>query len=145
MRVVLDVNVLVSAIISPHGSPGKILNLWEKDQFDLILSPAILDELERVIHYPKIQGKYTLPEEQVKQFIDLISSQSIIVDPSMKINLVRGDPPDNRFLECAREGGATYIVTGDNDLLDLKEYEGIEILLPSVFLAILEIESKKNG
>jgi putative PIN family toxin of toxin-antitoxin system len=140
MRVVLDANVLVSAAISSHGNPSKILDSWEKEKFDLVVSSAILDELERVIHYPRIQQKYHLPEEHVEQFIGLLSSQVITVNPSQEINAIKKDPSDNRYLECAKAGNASYIVTGDRHLLELKEYDGIVILPPAGFMALLELE-----
>jgi putative PIN family toxin of toxin-antitoxin system len=145
MRVVLDANVLISATISRRGSPGKILDLWEKEKFDLVLSPSILEELERVIHYPKIQQKYHLPEERVEQFLGLISNQSITVTPHPKINVIEKDPSDNRYLECAKAGNASYIVTGDRHLLELKEFKGIVILPLAGFIALLELEAKNRG
>ena len=143
MRVILDVNVLLSAAISGGGNPGKILDLWEKNQFDLVVSPPILEELERVIHYPKIQQKYRLAEEYVDNFLGLIGNQAIIVNPSKNLNVIERDPSDNRYLECAKEGNASYIVTGDKHLLELKEYAGIVILTPTWFLAILRLEGKE--
>lgn len=145
MRVVLDANVLVSGTISRRGSPGKILDLWEQEKFDLVMSSPILEELERVIHYPKIQQKYQLPEEQVEQFLGLISNQSITVTPSRKIDVIEKDPSEDRYLECAKAGNASYIVTGDRHLLELKEFDGIVILPPAGFIALLELESKNKG
>ena len=63
MRVVLDANFLISAVISPRGTPAQILRLWEGEEFELVISPPILAELERAIHYPRIQEKYNLSEE----------------------------------------------------------------------------------
>ena len=142
MRVVLDANVLVSAVISRQGNPGRILDLWEKDAFDLVVSPQIIKETERVIHYPKIQKKYHLPEEHVEKFLGLIGSQAIVVNPTHEIGVIEKDPPDNRYLECAKESQASYIVTGDRHLLELKEYKGIVILPPVGFLALLDMEGK---
>ena len=144
MRVVLDANVLVSAVISRQGSPGRILDLWEKDVFDLIVSPKIIKELERVIHYPKIQEKYHLPEGHIEKFLGLIGSLAIVVNPAQGIEVIEKDPPDNRYLECAKESQASYIVTGDKHLLELKEYEGVVILPPAGFLALLRLEKRKS-
>jgi putative PIN family toxin of toxin-antitoxin system len=139
VRLVLDVNVLVSAVISVGGNPGKTLDLWEQEQFDLIVSPPILEELEHVIHYPRIQQKYRLPEEYVEKFLGLIGNQAIVTNPSKKLNVIEKDPSDNRYLDCAKEGNASYIVTGDKHLLDLKEYDGIVILTATGFLATLRL------
>lgn len=61
-----------------------------------------------------------------------------------EIKVIEKDPPDNRYLECAREGQASYIVTGDKHLLEIKEHEGIVILPPAGFLALMELEKKKK-
>jgi hypothetical protein len=139
MRVVLDVNVLISAVISPRGNPAQILRLWEQEGFELVVSPPILEELERVIHYPRIQEKYSLSEEHVKQFLQMIGSGVTIVEPSVELSVIEKDPPDNRYLECAIAAGASYIVTGDDHLLGLKEYRGVAILNPTEFLALVKL------
>jgi putative PIN family toxin of toxin-antitoxin system len=140
MHVVLDANVLVSALISPQGAPGEILEAWEKDRFDLVVSPATLDELGRVLHYPRIQQKYSLPADKLEQFLRLIAGQAIVVNPTQELAVIQADPSDNRYLECAKAAEAAYIVTGDKHLLELGEFEGTVILPPAGFLAVLELE-----
>ena len=140
MRVVLDANVFISAVISSQGNPAEILRLWERGKFDLVVSAPLLEELERVIHYPRIQKRYNPSEEYVQRFLRLISNMAIIVEPSVELDIVEKDPSDNRYLECALAGGAAYIVTGDTHLLELREYRGIIILDPVGFLAILALE-----
>jgi uncharacterized protein len=142
MHVVLDANVLVSALISPQGAPGEILAAWEKDRFDLVVSPATLDELGRVLHYPRIQQKYNLPADKLEQFLHLVVGQAIVVNPMKELAVIEADPSDNRYLECAKEGDAAYIVTGDKHLLDLGEFEGTIILPPAGFQAVLEFEGQ---
>ena len=83
MQVVLDANVLISAVISSSGAPARILRLWEEERFDLLLSPPILEELDRVIHYPRIQQRYNLPEEEIARFLQLIRSGVIVVEPQV--------------------------------------------------------------
>jgi putative PIN family toxin of toxin-antitoxin system len=144
MRVVLDTNVIVSALISSQGAPGETLQAWERDRFDLVVSPATLDELGRVLHYPKIQKKYNLPTEHLDRFLRTISSQAILVNPTKELKVIKADPSDNRYLECAQEGDAAFIVTGDKHLLDLGEFEGTIILPPAGFLAVLELEGKQK-
>ena len=142
MHVVLDANVLVSALISPRGAPGAILDAWEQDHFDLVVSPAILAELGRVLHYPRIQQKYSLPAERLEQFLRSITGQAVLADPVPELAVIEADPADNRYLECAKAGAASYIVTGDKHLLDLGEFEGTVILPPAGFLAVLAHEGK---
>jgi putative PIN family toxin of toxin-antitoxin system len=142
MHVVLDANVLVSALISPRGAPGEILAAWEKERFDLEVSLATLDELGRVLRYPRIQKSYNLPVVQLEQFLRLIVSQAVVVHPTQELALIQADPADNRYLECAKAGDAAYIVTRDKHLLDLGEFEGTIILPPAGFLAVLKLEGK---
>jgi putative PIN family toxin of toxin-antitoxin system len=139
MQVVLDTNVLISAVISSRGAPAQILRLWEEERFDLLVSPSILEELERVIRYPRIQQRYNLPETEVARFLQLIRIGAVLVEPKIEIMAIAADPSDNRCLECAVEGGASYIISGDQHLLELEEFEGIVILAPAVFVAILNL------
>ncbi len=138
MFVVLDANVFVSALISPLGAPAEILRLWEEEAFGVMISPAILEEIARVLRYPKIQKAYNLAEEEIKVFFKLIESAAILLEPTENIAAVEQDEADNRYLECAVAGEAAYIVTGDKHLLAIKTYEGIEILQPAAFLMALE-------
>ena len=105
----------------------------------MVVSQPILEELERVIHYPRIQGRYHLPEDDVARFLQLIRSGAIVVEPNVEISAIGRDPPDNRYLECAVEAGASYIVSGDQHLLELGEFQGIVILPPAGFLAVLKL------
>jgi putative PIN family toxin of toxin-antitoxin system len=139
MQVVLDANVLVNAVISSRGAPAQILRLWEEERFDVLVSRPILEELERVLHYPRIQQKYDLLEEDVATFLRFMRSGAIIVEPNDKITVIERDPTDNRYLECAVAGGASYIVSGDQHLLELGEFRGIVILPPAGFLAALNL------
>jgi putative PIN family toxin of toxin-antitoxin system len=139
MQVVLDANVLISAVISSRGAPAQILRLWEEERFDLVVSQPILQELERVIHYPRIQQRYNLPEEDVVRFLRLVRGGAIVVEPDFEIQAIERDPSDNRYLECAIEAGASYIVSGDQHLLELGEFQGIVILPPAAFLAVLKL------
>ena len=140
MRVVLDANVLVSALISAKGAPAKLVACWQDEKLDVLVSPAILQELDRVLHYPRLQERYHLPEEDVQRFSRLLGRQAIEVVPSEELAVIERDPTDNRYLECAVAGNASLIVTGDQHLLGLGEYEGIQILTPAGFLALLRLE-----
>ena len=137
MIVVLDANVFMSAMISPQGTPAEILRLWEQAAFDVAISPAILREIDRVIHYPKIQKKYNLVEKDIEAFFRLIDSAAVLVIPAEMIDAVDQDETDNRYVECAVAANASYIVTGDKHLLGLKAYQSIEILRPAAFLTAL--------
>jgi putative PIN family toxin of toxin-antitoxin system len=139
MRVVLDANVFVSALISGRGAPAAVLASWREEAFDIVVSPAILGELERILHYPRLRQEYKLPNADIGRFLQLLREFAVEVSPVEELDVVKEDAADNRYLECALAGGASVIVTGDHHLLDLGQYEGIHILSPAGFLAFLEL------
>jgi putative PIN family toxin of toxin-antitoxin system len=144
MRVVLDANVLVSAILSPRGTPAQILNAWRAEQFDLVISHAIVAELDRVFRYPKIAKRHRWSEEQLQTFLDTLSHIAILTPGILTLAVITEDPPDDRYLECAVEGEAAYIVSGDRLLLRLGVYQGIPILTPRAFLEVLQRQPKPS-
>lgn len=136
MRVVLDANIYVSALISTNGNPGRIISKWLDDEFELLVSTAILTEVLRVTEYERIQRKYGRVKENRLAFVQLLTAQGIMIEPTEVLAVVQNDESDNRYVECAVAGGADYIVTGDVHLLALGEYRGIIILTPAAFLAL---------
>lgn len=133
----LDTNVIVSGTIGNSGSPFIILEAWRKGRFILITSQTLIDEVERVFRYPRIQKKYHITEKQVTNVIKNLINYSIATPRNIKLSVITKDPPDNEVLIAALEGEADYIVTGDADLLELKSYKGIKIVLPSEFVELL--------
>ena len=133
IRAVLDTNTIVSGI-GWSGPPQAILNAAIQEKFVLLLSMDLLDELRRVLAYPRLRF---LSQTQVREVLALLPHIVITVEPEERIAVVRRDPSDNRVLECAVAGEATHIVTGDKDLLDLKSFRNIPIMTPAVFLRIL--------
>jgi putative PIN family toxin of toxin-antitoxin system len=142
MRVVLDVNIIVSALISPLGSPAQIIDLWEQNLFDLVVTRDILEELERVLHYPKIQKHYHLSETQIAKLLHHLKRQATFVSPTQTLSLINDDLSDNRYLEAAVTSQADYLISGDIHLLKLKRHGQTEILLPAGFLALLRLDQK---
>ena len=140
MIVVLDTDVLVSATLSPKGNPAKILNRWEADEFEVVTSPPLIHELERVLTCPRVRRRLQLSDDEMDTLLKRLSVVATIVDPHPNLDVIQTDPADNRVLECAAAGEATYIVTGDNHLLGLKEYQQVVILDPAAFLAVLQLE-----
>jgi len=137
IRVVLDANVFVSAVLSPGGIPAKILTAWRDERFHLVMSPAILDEIHRVLRYPKIRRRHRWREERLRLFLEELTHLAILTPGELTINVIKEDPSDNRYLECAVEGDAEYVVSGDQHLLQLATYQRIKILTPREFLEVL--------
>lgn len=138
MNVVLDANVYVSALISPTGPPAQIIQHWENDQFEVVISPAIVDEIARVLEYPRLVDRYHQIKQHRSTFLAMLQETAIMVHPNQKLSVVQTDESDNRYLECAVAGQAQYLVTGDPHLLQLGSYQGLVILNPAAFLTLLQ-------
>jgi uncharacterized protein len=131
-RVVLDTNTIVSGL-GWGGVPGAALDAALAGQCEIITSPALLDELRRVLAYPKLQAVIGDADE----LIELLALAAIVITPTETVELVR-DPDDNRLIEAAQAGHADIIVTGDQDLLTLRHIGQISILTPREFLDALQ-------
>lgn len=140
MRVVLDTNIFISALISRQGSPAKILDKWQKKEIEVVVSSAIIAEIYRVTGYERLQKKYHRIREEREGLIDDLRKFATIVEPQQKLSVVLADESDNRYIECAVDSGANYVVTGDPHLLAVNEYQGIVMISPATFLAILETD-----
>lgn len=136
MRVVLDTNVVASRYVSPIGPPARIFSLWETNEFELIISEAILAEYKRVLMYPHLQARHRMDDQQIDVELNDLRRFATVVEVDITLTVITEDPSDNKFVECAVAGDADYIVSGDKHLLDLGEYRGIQILSPAIFLAL---------
>jgi putative PIN family toxin of toxin-antitoxin system len=140
MKVVLDANIYVSSMVNTQGNPKRIISAWQQGAFDVLISSAILDEIERVLRYPRIVKRHKQDETAIQRFLKLLENEAIIVEPTDVLGIVKDDESDNRYLECAVKGKAQYVISGDKHLLDIGEYRGIVILPPAAFVAILSRE-----
>jgi putative PIN family toxin of toxin-antitoxin system len=131
IRIVLDTNTIISAIGWKHSKPRRILEACLSGKYLLVESPGLLKEFAAVMERPKFGF---IPEEQKKELVTRLINYCEIVEPKKKINIIKSDPADNKVLECALEGKAQYIVSGDNHLLRLKVYMGIRIVTAAEFL-----------
>jgi putative PIN family toxin of toxin-antitoxin system len=130
-RIVLDTNVLVSGLLF-GGGPGEILGRCRTGEFRLAMSRAMLDELLRVLAYPKLR----LSEEEIHYllYVEVLPHVEIVgVPPGPAV--VTTDPADDRFLHGAVKARASCIVSGDRHLLRLNSYRRVKILSPSEFLS----------
>lgn len=140
MIAVLDTNVFLSAFLSPRGTPAEILRRWELEEFELATSPALRAELERTLEYPKVKKYLKASGEEIQNTLRRLAFVPLNNDPTFTLDVVKRDAADNRVLECAEEIGADYVVTGDEDLLELQEYKGIQILTPAEFISVLAMQ-----
>ena len=134
MRIVPDTNILVSAM-GWNGNEREVLLATFSDDVDLVLSENLIAELLRVLSYEKLSH---LPVDKVSSFVEIIMETAIIIETTSQLSVIKEDPSDDRVLECAVDGSADYIVSGNKHLLNLKEYEGIRILRAKAFLDIIK-------
>jgi putative PIN family toxin of toxin-antitoxin system len=137
IRAVLDANVIVSAVLTTAGIPAQILDAWRTERFALLVSAPILEEVARVLEYPRLARLHHWPQAKIRDFVAELAYLGIMTPGEITLNVVRNDPADNRYLECAVEGAADYLVSGDQDLLDLHEHSGIRIVSSRTFLEAL--------
>ena len=131
MKVVLDTNVLISAIMF-GGKSRAILEMGISGKLRIALSQDILKELAEVL----VDKKFRAPISFVQQVIHELSELVELVIVTHKVAVIKNDPDDNRILECALSAGADYIVSGDSDLLSLGHFKKIKIVSPSDFLKL---------
>ena len=137
MRVVIDANVFVSAALKPHSKPAQIIDLVKEGKIALVLSHAILEEIRQVFRYPKIRKELRLTVREIDQALAEIAAGAVLTPGNLKFEAVKDDPEDNRYVECAVEGQADYIISGDHHLTRLKAFQGIKIINPATFLELI--------
>jgi putative PIN family toxin of toxin-antitoxin system len=136
VKAVLDTNVLLSAFTKPSGRLGALWNAAEKRRFQLLISPAIVAEVAE-----KLREKFHWEESRILRQSKLMAKTGRrIVVPRFVLDVIPDDPDDNRILECAVEGNADLIVSGDRTLLRLKSYRGIPIVRPIDFHRTLGLD-----
>ena len=134
MNIVIDTNVVISAILF-GGTPGKLIDLWKTGRIVPLISEEIMTEYIRVLAYPK----FKLSEEEINYIIH----QEIL--PFFKVvksvpdsSIIKKDPDDDKFIQCAQAGKAKILLSGDQHLLALKSYKNIEIKTPSQFIKSID-------
>lgn len=133
MRAVLDVNVLISALLSSSGAPAAIVRAWLDGRFELIASPLLLGELERALGYPKLRRR--IPAEEAQTFIDWLARTAVVAkDPTTRPPIRSTDPNDDYLLALAAAESA-LLVSGDDHLLSLAS---APVYSPAEFLALLQ-------
>ena len=130
-KVVIDTNIFVSAHIAGGTIIQEIIDKWIEEKFILLISKPILEEIIEVFKRKRIEAK------KIEKLLNLISQKAILIEPKEKLEIIKDDPEDNKFLECAVEGKADYIVSGDIHLLSLKKYKDIPIFKVREFIKLV--------
>ncbi len=141
LRVVIDTQIFLRAVINQRSLPAKIVYDYE-DDYILIVSEATLAEIEDIISRPKVRKKFEFPENQISELlIRLARGERTIVHD---IPAISRDSKDDMILACALSGNAHYIVSEDQDLLVLNTYKEIKIINALDFLRVLESRTQSQ-
>lgn len=139
LKVVLDTNVYISAF---NHKERQIFQVWQcavENKYLLLVSPPIIKEIADVL-----RNVFNWEEKAIIRHLKLVAKVGIIIVPKIILSVIQEDPKDDRILECAVEGKANLIVSGNKHLQRLKIYEGIAIIKPVDFLRTLGIKTKRK-
>ena len=126
MKVVLDTNVLLSGLMFPDGAPGRVVAAWRQARFEIVISVPQLAEIGRALAYPKIRRILGWDDQRIEQFIRQLYIRAQIVDLAGTTVQVPGDPDDIPILATLVAAKADVLITGDGDLLALRDRYAIQ-------------------
>jgi putative PIN family toxin of toxin-antitoxin system len=134
-KIVLDTNVVVSALLKPGTKPDLILMLaFDKDHkiCELCLSDEILTEYQTVLKYGKLRKH--LDQNKIRRFLSELKKQSAWVTPRVPVGVLKDDPSDNKFLACSLEAKADFLITGNLKHFPFRKFHDTRIVGPAEFL-----------
>ena len=137
IRAVVDTSIVVRAVLKPLGTVGPVLDFLVEERYKFLYSEATLEEMVDVLGRPRLRRRFPLRGRDPQTVIDLILLRGEAVETRRRWTACR-DPKDNKFLDVAVEGQADALVSGDEDLLVLHPFQGIPIIQPAQFLAMLD-------
>jgi len=134
IRVVLDTNVLVSALLF-KTTLSKVIDLWQGGAIIPVISKDTFQELRAVLEY----SKFALSPDEIRAILEQeILPFFEVSDVGEEVKGICNDPADDKFISCALSAFADYIVSGDKALIDLKQYKSVKIIKPSEFLKLFD-------
>jgi putative PIN family toxin of toxin-antitoxin system len=139
IRAVLDTNVLVSAILLPAGIPARILLAAFAAVFSCFASEVIVSEVLVTLGRDRVRRKYRLDPARISQVRTFLESRPVLVPITATVQGVASHPEDDLILATAVSAQADYLVTGDRQLLALGAFQGVQIVSPRDFLAVLNL------
>ncbi len=139
LKALPDTNQLVSSLLSARGLQRQLIDAWRNRAFVLLLAPGQIEEVGEVLSRPKIVNKYRIVPSDRHAFLELLSAEALLLPHGQAPGVCR-DPDDDYLLGCAAAGGADYLVTGDDDLLAVRQFRDVAIVDARAFLAVLSAE-----
>ena len=133
-KLVVDTNIVVSALLKPDSLPDLIINMILNSTFTLCLSEDIFNEYQGVLGREKFKE---LNQEKTRRLLSKIKKNAKFVIPSVSVDAIKRDPEDNKFLECALESKADYLITGNITHFSFKKFRNTFIVTPRDFLDII--------
>jgi hypothetical protein len=140
-RAVLDPNVIISALLSPMGSTAHVLQAWEKGKFELVASPALLQELQRALAYPKLRRR--ISEQDAESVVRWLRESATLASDAAEAPPIRSEDPGDDYLIALAASRQAILVSGDKHLLDLADR--IPVLDPTAFLKHLSQREDATG
>jgi uncharacterized protein len=135
VRAVIDTNLFISGLFAEQGHTYELQELWITGAFELVVSEKILTEIEATLCKPHIHTKLFISEGDEEEIIQLIREKAFLITKDRyETDRIKPDRTDNKFLACALEADADYVVSGDNHLLSLKHFHGIQIIDAKTFV-----------
>jgi putative PIN family toxin of toxin-antitoxin system len=144
LKVVIDTTVMVSAFLKrvDGGATNELLRFGKQGAFEHWISDEIIEELAEVLlRQGRNRRRYQYPDSAVVEFCQGLARFAAFVRDVPEVHGIVRDPDDDKIIACAVAAGADYLVTRDKDLLALREYEGIAIISPEVFLHVLRMQT----
>lgn len=141
MRAVFDPNVIISALLSLDGAPARSLRGWLHGEFELVVSPLLLDELGRALHYPKLRKR--IEPDEAGRFVDWLGTAAIMATDPVDAPPIRSPDPGDDYLIALAQAEQAVLVSGDQHLLGLAEQ--LPIFSPTGFLDLLAQGGDSEG
>jgi hypothetical protein len=129
IRAVLDTNLFISGLFASTATVATLQQLWISRAFELAVSEEILQEIKETLQKPYLQKELSFQPQELDEILGMIREKAFVVTRDRyKTDKITADPDDNKFLGCALEAKAQYVVSGDNHLLSLKHFHGIQVV-----------------
>ncbi|MCA9994806.1 MAG: putative toxin-antitoxin system toxin component, PIN family [Anaerolineales bacterium] len=135
VRAVIDTNLIISYLITQGETMSRLVTHWEKGHFVYLISPMILAEVHHVVNRPRLR-QYLRTDSSA--LLELLEADTEFVPGKLHLSGICRDPEDDKFIACAIEGNANYIVTGDSDLLTLRNYKHVAMIRAYDFVELLD-------
>lgn len=138
---ILDTNLFISGMFGQNSVTAQLQELWVRQDFQLGTSLEIMREVNRVLQYPRIKERLLDDDETVRRFFRLVFRKAVVARDTFQTDKIVDDPTDNKFLACALEIKADYIVSGDNHLLELKHFHRTQIVDATSFIKKVQVNA----